>query len=305
MRKVIMSCVVFLSLGLALGVANADIEEGLVGHWKLDDGEDDPGSTIAMDSVGGHHGTLFNGPEWTDSVLEHGGALSFDGGDDFVEIPHSDDFTFTASDSYTVAAWVNVTSLPGQWTGIVTKSRDTDADDWYGLWINPSNQWHFAGGGDGSRRVEYGTVTTGWHHLAGVYDADAATLKLYEDGELLGQNSGTIVTIGAGDLWFGGAKSVTEFLNGVLDDVRIYNRALSAEEITELMEWTGASVSAGPDQRVEGGTVVTLTGSGPPDATSFAWEQIITGDEPAVDPRPAHRSPGHLAAGDGPHGQAS
>ncbi len=273
---------VFLSVVLFASSSMGDIEEGLVGHWKLDDGEDDPGSTIATDSVGGHHGTLFNGPAWTDSVLEHGGALSFDGGDDFVEIPHSDDFTFSAPDSYTVAAWVNVTSLPGQWTGIVTKSRDTNADDWYGLWINPSNQWHFAGGGDGSRRVEYGTVTTGWHHLAGVYDADAATLKIYEDGDLLGQNSGTIVTIGAGDLWIGGAKSVNEYLDGVVDDVRIYNRALSDEEITELTEWTGASVSAGPDQRVEGGTLTTLTGSGPPDATSFAWEQIITGDEPAV-----------------------
>ncbi len=222
-------------VGLAPGVPSADIESGLVAHWAFDEGEGD----TAYDSSGNdNHGALQGNPQWVDGQISKG--LQFDGVDDFVEIPHSDDFTFSAPDSYTVAAWVNVTSLPGQWTGIVAKSRDTAGDDWYGLWTTPSNQWHFVGGGDGSRRLDYGTVTTGWHHLVGVYDADAATLKLYEDGWLLGQNSATIVTIGAGDLWIGGAKGVIEYLNGAVDDVRIYDRALSDEDVVALFNWTGS-----------------------------------------------------------------
>jgi hypothetical protein len=249
------------------GTGVADIEEGLVGHWKLDDGVDDPGTTTVLDTVGGHHGTLVNGPIWTDSVLDYGGALSFDGIDDHVEIPHSDDLTFTASDSYTVTTWVNVTALPGHWAGIVDKSRDISPH--YGLWIDASNQWVA-----GDVNIIGSTVTLGWHHLALVQDGSANTRTVYLDGEV--DITGSAITAnGAGDLWFGGAKSVTEYLEGVIDDVRIYNRALSAEEVLELMDWTGSSgANAGKDLRVYGGERVTLSGSGPADATSFKWEQV-------------------------------
>jgi hypothetical protein len=67
---------------------------------------------------------------------------------------------------------------------------------------------------------------------------------------------------------------------GFIDEVRMYERALNEDEIRQVM--TGNVVSAGPDQWVEAGSSVTLYGSGPEDATSFTWEQIIVGDEPTI-----------------------
>ncbi|MDP2895974.1 MAG: LamG-like jellyroll fold domain-containing protein, partial [bacterium] len=278
-RSFLLTLLIVTSFGLALWPVHADIEEGLVGHWKLDDGVDNPGTTTVLDSVGGHHGTLVNGPIWTDSVLDYGGALSFDGIDDHVEIPHSDDLTFTASDSYTVTTWVNVTALPGHWAGIVDKSRDISPH--YGLWIDASNQWVA-----GDVNIIGSTVTLGWHHLALVQDGSANTRTVYVDGTV--DITGSAITAnGAGDLWFGGAKSVTEYLEGVIDDVRIYNRALSAEDVLELIDWTGSSgANAGKDLGVYGGDRVTLSGSGPADATSFKWEQIAGTPTVTLEPSP-------------------
>ncbi len=268
--------IMFFSLLLFARPAVADIEDGLLGHWTLDDGVADPGTTIAADSVGDHHGTLVNGPVWADSILDYGGALSFDGTDDHVEIPHSDDLTFSVSDSYTVATWVNVRSLPGAWAAVVNKSRDLGS--WYGIWIDGSNQWC---AGTEPENTSGSAVTLGPHHVAIVQDNGAGTRILYLDGQVDATGSAQNAT-GAGDLWFGGAKSVNEYFDGVVDDVRIYNRALSAEDIEESYNWTGSVVSAGPDRRVEAGQTLTLEGSGPADATSFSWEQIIVSDEPVV-----------------------
>jgi hypothetical protein len=108
---------------------------------------------------------------------------------------------------------------------------------WYGLWVTTGNQWHFDGGDGGTNvRMDAGSAMTGWLHLAGVYDADKNTQTLYVDGTVIDEDTGvTIATSGAGDVWFGGAKSVTEFLDALIDDVRIYNHALTEKEIQTVM----------------------------------------------------------------------
>jgi hypothetical protein len=205
-------------------VSNASAD--LVAYWPLD--------VDAKDIFGGHDGTLAGGAQFTDD-LERGGVLSVDGVDDKVEIPHSDELVFEPTDSLTIALWLNIRTLPGSWAGIVTKSRDMSP--WYGLWVTPGNQWHFDGGDGGTNvRMDAGTAMTGWLHLAGVYDADKNTQTLYVDGAVIDEDTGvTIATSGAGDVWFGGAKSVTEFLDALIDDVRIYNHALTEEEIQTVM----------------------------------------------------------------------
>ena len=103
-----------------------------------------------------------------------GMALSFDGVNDQVTIPHAADLSFTATDSFTLAAWVNAPTLPGAWAGIVTKSRD--AGPHYGLWISPANLWTLGG----PTNIFGNTATTGWHHIALVQDAGQR--YLYVDG---------------------------------------------------------------------------------------------------------------------------
>jgi len=203
-------------------VASAD----LVAHWPLD--------VDAKDIFGGHNGTLVGGAQFTDDP-ERGRVLSVDGTDGRVEIPHSDELVFEPTDSFTIAVWLNIRTLPGSWAGIVNKSRDLGS--WYGLWVTPGNQWHFDGGDGGTNvRMDTGSAMTGWLHLAGVYDADRNTQTLYVDGAVIDEDTGvTIAATGAGDVWFGGAKSVTEFLDALIDDVRIYNHALTEEEIQTVM----------------------------------------------------------------------
>jgi len=96
-----------VSFVLVLGVAgNASAE--LVAHWTFDEGSGD----IAYDSSGnGNDGTLNGGPVWV--VGKIGGALEFDGADDFVSVPDKPYITFSSSDSYTLATWVYVPEVPG------------------------------------------------------------------------------------------------------------------------------------------------------------------------------------------------
>ncbi len=220
-RKLIYLCSLVLLLGL-LGDASAD----LVANWPLD--------ADAKDIIGSHDGILVGGAQITDDP-ERGRVLSVDGIDGRVEIPHSDEMVFEPTDSFTIAVWLNIRTLPGSWAGIVTKSRDISP--WYGLWVTPSNQWHFVGGEGGTNvRMDTGTAMTGWLHLAGVYDADRNTQTLYVNGTVIDESTGaTITSSGTGDLWFGGAKSVNEYLDALVDDVRIYNHALTEEEVQTVM----------------------------------------------------------------------
>ena len=215
----------FVSLVLLLGLLS-DASADLVANWPLD--------ADAKDIIGGHDGILVGGAQITDDP-ERGRVLSVDGIDGRVEIPHSDELVFEPTDSFTIALWLNIRTLPGSWAGIVTKSRDISP--WYGLWVTPGNQWHFVGGEGGTNvRMDTGSAMTGWLHLAGIYDADRNTQTLYVNGTVIDESTGaTITSSGTGDLWFGGAKSVNEYLDALVDDVRIYNHALTEEEIQTVM----------------------------------------------------------------------
>ena len=77
-----MFSVVFLSLGLAPGLADADIYEGLVGHWKFDETS---GATAEDSSANNNHGTIYGAPQWAAGYVR--GGLGLDGTDDYVELP--------------------------------------------------------------------------------------------------------------------------------------------------------------------------------------------------------------------------
>ncbi|MFQ6043024.1 MAG: LamG domain-containing protein [Candidatus Poribacteria bacterium] len=234
----VFTCLIFVVFSTAVSIAN--LAEGLVAYWPLD-GD-------ANDNIGGHDGKLMGGASFVKDG-ERGEVLSVDGNDGHVEIPHSADLVFAPTDSFSIAVWLNIQTLPGHWAGIVTKSRDQSP--WYGLWVTPGNQWHFVGGQGGANvRMDVGKAVTGWLHLAGVYDADAHTQTVYVDGKVIGeQNNVTIAASGAGDIWFGGAKSVNEYLKALIDDVLLYKRALDSGEIQDLA--SGVSIlSVEPDAKL-------------------------------------------------------
>jgi len=191
----------------------------LIAYWPLD-GD-------AMDVAGNHHGTLVGGASFINDT-SRGLVLSVDGVNGHVEMPHDDDMVFSSADSYTIMAWAYLEALPGSWQTIMAKSRDQGTH--YGIWITDSGE--YMGGGWENRGSP--AITQTWFHITYVQDGDAGTGVTYVDGAVDwsgGPRDGT----GGGDFWIGGAASVTEFLRGMIDEVRVYNHAMTEEEIQIVM----------------------------------------------------------------------
>jgi hypothetical protein len=191
----------------------------LIAYWPL--------NGDAKDVVDGHDGTLVGGASFVVDPIR-GMVLSVDGVNGHVEVPHSNDMVFSSTDSYTIMAWVYLEALPGSWQTVMAKSRDQGTH--YGIWITDSGEW--MGGGWENRGSP--AITQVWVHLAYVQDGDVGTGLTYINGSV-DWSGGTRDGTGAGDFWIGGAKSVTEFLRGMIDEVRVYNNALTEEEIQIIM----------------------------------------------------------------------
>ena len=198
----------------------------LVAEWTFDEGS----GTTAGDATGHNHtGTLVGNVTWTAGEVGSS-ALSFNpttGTNPHVVIADAPDLRFSNTQSFTLGAWVYVPTLPGQWSTIVAKSRDQG--NWYGLWISNTNHW-VAGG---QANLTGGLVTTGWHYLTLVQDGTANSRLLYVDGVQAASGKAQNAN-GPGDLWIGGSKSFNQYFNGSIDEVRLYQRALSASEVQTL-----------------------------------------------------------------------
>ena len=242
----IASVVLISAIGLGTGpVAQAD----LIAHWNFEEGS---GST-ALDVVGGHHGTIHGGAQYVaDPAPRSGGqyALDLDGIDDFVRVPHSALLSFEANvQSFTVSACVKSSSTgPGH---VIDKKQGTG--NAYVLFINsvlnpPSGAtqgiaWITEGNAetDIGITVELADIEAAlfdgeWHHIAGRHDAAAQTLSVYVDGVLEGSASsaGAFGPYGgSGNLEFGARFGSTAFLDGRIDEIKIFDHALSLAELAE------------------------------------------------------------------------
>jgi len=203
---------------------NAELA-GLVGWWKFDETH---GTTAADSSGGNHTGTLVGNAKWGRGKI--GGAVDLDGHDGFVRIADKSAFDFAGAVS--VSCWVQIRTVPVGWMAIVTKGDNS----WRLSTSNQEEKFHFSVN-DWNRAAINGatTVTSGeWHHVAGVYDGSA--MSLYVDGKLdathpwsegIGRNNF--------DLLIGeNAEKKGRCFDGLIEDVRIYNYALSEGEIKAL-----------------------------------------------------------------------
>ncbi len=293
MRKHILRYATWLALVtcvMAWTAARADLKEGLLVHWKFDDGS----GAAATDSSGNdHHGTLMGDPQWVQGHLR--GALEFDGAGDYVQDENGETY-LNGLDAVTVAMWIK-SDLTNTDKGFMDSEDPDGGDDQLTIRYDAAGATY-----GGTNVMKMGLTTTGgepqletseysqtieWQHVAMIWSS-GEVIRFYIDGvedtptgateAITGTSTdATKLIIGMGckdDLATGG-------WDGLVDEVRVYSRALSADEVVELMNWTGGA-DAGADRKVLAGDTVTLSGSGPVDATSFAWEQIVLGDEPVV-----------------------
>lgn len=207
-----------ISFVLVLSIAG-NVSADLVAYWPM--------NGDAIDMAGNHHGTLVGGANFVIDTSRDI-VLSVDGVNGHVEVPHDDDMVFSSTDSYTIMAWTYIEALEGSWQTVMAKSRDQGTH--YGIWITDTGEW--MGGGWENRGSP--AITQVWIHIAYVQDGDAGTGVTYINGAL-DWSGGTRDGTGAGDFWIGGGGSVTEFLQGMIDEVRVYNHALTEEDIQTVM----------------------------------------------------------------------
>ena len=207
-------------------------------HWKLDDGT----GPTAVDSVGGHDGTLVSTSAWVTGTID--GGLDFDGVNDYVDAGTFD----VAGSGLTMMGWFNANTLGDNDPRIVSKSSGPDAVDV--IWqFSTESPWDETNRYLRMRIRAGGTVTTfadtatnvtlgEWHLGVATYDNATGDMRLYLDGALIANTTHAVGgPIDAGPtvpVAIGANGTAERFFDGILDDVRVYNRALSATEIAEL-----------------------------------------------------------------------
>ena len=198
---------------------------GLVAAWPCNEGA---GTTIADITAVHHLGTL-NNAGWT-AQGKYGGAVTFNGSSSWVTVP--DHASLDLTTGATVMAWVYPTALSSYRTVVM---KETVGGAAYYLYSGPGD---LAMGGGGFAGGQYRETSGGavlplntWTHLATTYDG--ANIRVYRNGALVA----TLASTGPFDqsnspLRLGGNSTWSEWWSGRIDEVRVYNRALSAAEIT-------------------------------------------------------------------------
>jgi len=207
----------------------------LIAYWKLDEAE----GNIAYNSTSGNHGPLSGNPVWQPETGKVDGALEFDGIDDYIET----DFVLNPADGpFSVFAWVKG-GAPGQ--VIISQTDGTGAGEiWLGAdasagnlmtglipqkigWITPQ-----------PLVSEFIITDIQWLHLGFVWDGSYRSL--YVDGVEVAKDTApqNPLKSATGGLYIGAGKNLGAgtFFSGLIDDVRIYNVALTAEQIAALSQ---------------------------------------------------------------------
>ncbi len=240
MKTITMTFALTLLVGLlALPILAQAVEEGLVAYWAFEETE---GDTASDSSGNGHDGTLMGNPQRVDGYF--GGALEFDGDGDEVNVPFHEDLN---QETFTISAWANVEPESANHRAVVS-SRDDGPQRGYIFYATPQNTWQFWTGGGGWKSVQGPDVKLGeWDHLAGVYAG--GNQKFFVNGELVGERNDAAVSVNtAQEFLIGAGANETANHNyrfrGMIDEVRVYDRALNEDEIITVMESNPTAVEA-------------------------------------------------------------
>lgn len=223
-----------------IGTPPADIASGLAGHWTLDETS---GGVIADSSGNGNNGTWIDGTnndvteETTTGTVNT--TFTFDGTDDYIDVGAG--INFTGEQSFTLNTWVYFDNDPLTRTSFFISKRNN-----YWLWWNGVGEFGLAdnalifGLRDGSFQdmveAPWTPNANQWYLLTAIYDANADTASIYVDGTLLLQETGQNYAMAgsAYGLELGQHYNDNRRIEGSLDDIRIYDRALSSAEVNAL-----------------------------------------------------------------------
>jgi hypothetical protein len=204
---------------------NPAVSPNLVGAW----GFDEPSGSTATDASGkGNTGTITSATRTASGRF--GGALSFNGSNSWVTIPDANTLDLTTG--MTMEAWVRPSAIGNLWRAVMIKEQPGDLI--YALYAGDSKGHAGADVFTNGDKSVVGTATTPldtWTHLAATYDG--ANLRLYVNGVQAASKAVTgSIRASTGALRIGGNSIWSdEWFSGLIDEARLYNRALTAAEI--------------------------------------------------------------------------
>ena len=220
-RKLIFSFILVTSLIITSAAKGAD--PNLVAWYRFEGN--------ALDSSGNElHGTEMGDPTYEAGVF--GQAISLDGDGDYVDCGAPPEFDIT--DYITFTYWIKVVEFDKQWNTVLSRGDDS----WRSSRASLNNFMEAAVGGT-TGNYTYGVTPVNdeqWHHVGWVYDG---TMNyLYVDGEVDATEESTgQITVSSYPLWIGDNSQATgRYWTGLIDDLQIYNRALTQEEVRRIMQ---------------------------------------------------------------------
>src|SRR5882672_9200340 len=207
---------------LQLSTATAAAQTGLVAAYSFNESS----GTTAADASGTGNTGMVSGAAWT-TAGKNSGALTFSG-NGRVTIPDSP--SLRLSSAMTLEAWVRPSTVSAAWRDVIYKGDD----NYFLEGTTPTNSRPAIGGTYGTTNaVTYGTPAlkaNTWSHLAATYDG--ATVRLYVNGTQTSSTARTgTLAASANPLQIGGDSIYGQYFSGVIDDVRVYNMALTATQI--------------------------------------------------------------------------
>ena len=240
-KKLAISGSLFLVAAVGAWLLQVDVAHAgpssLAGLWHLDQ---DSGVT-AVDSSGNDDDGTLVGATFTQTAKFGEHAVRFNGIDNFISVPDGD-MSLNPALAMTAEAWIRITAY-GFYPSVISKGNVGNYAESYALFVDPSGILSFLVNTDGTSAGR-GLVITGpaiplntWVHVAGTYDG--TTVKSYLNGVLVGgvAHTGTInqltdsVLIGKSDRTSTPSPYPDSFFNGEIDEVRIWSRALGANEV--------------------------------------------------------------------------
>jgi hypothetical protein len=217
-----------ISFSVSGGGGTPPIDQGMVGYWKFDEGSGQAASDISGNS---NNATLVNSPVW--AAGKSGTGLQFSG-NNYISIPSSP--VLSGGSGLTVSMWVNTSAIGSK--NILSKRHGTTPYSSYNMTVDTQTNNRAScsvtnnSGASASAGAAANTFTRGvWQHIVCVYNG--SNVRMYTNGVHNGFTNNLTGTVYSSNNLLYIPMSNSAF-SGSLDEVRIYNRALSAEEVAQL-----------------------------------------------------------------------
>ena len=219
------------ALPLRIVVMSAASDSPPAGSWSFDEGA----GSVARDASANHNDGKVVGAKWVKGV--RGNALEFSGGEGRVEVPHSP--TLSMEDEVTIEFWVKAAGATGDWQSPCAKWRSAPLRRNYGVYFHKDKGVFAFSATFANSSLPHSDFSSGfcvwdgkWHHLVVTYSQHDKEVRFYTDGALAkeyGYDGGALAAVEA-------PLAIGVNCPGAFDEVKVYNRAITPQEVKRSME---------------------------------------------------------------------